>query len=143
MKSATVTLIALLTLSLTGGCATSAVSFSDYSASLAPVPSSQGRVFFYRVTSGGRSIRPDVRLNDQVVGRALPDTFFHVDRDPGTYTVSSRSNARRTMSLNLRRGEEVYIRVSVRMTPSSWDVSLTRVPAEVALEEMQRTKAGG
>lgn len=61
------------------------------SASLPVIPAGKGRLFIYEpeTTRGGPSPPTEIRLNDNLVGTAVPDRFFLVDLPPGNYIVDA------------------------------------------------------
>ena len=128
----------IIALMLFTACATDPT-YSQFAESIPPIPEDQGRIYFYRASHKPDSIRPQVRVNDVVVGRAVPNGFFYVDRMPGSYDLTTKSDAGRSMSINVRRAGVIYIRVDVKLTPTSWDMLLAAVPEAVARQEMQET----
>ncbi|MBT8098850.1 MAG: DUF2846 domain-containing protein [Gammaproteobacteria bacterium] len=129
----------VVALLVTSACATTDSTYLQIVESIPPVPESQGRVFFYRASREPKKIRPEIRVSGQVVGRAVPNCFFYVDRRPGSYSVTSKSDAGQSMSINVRRAGVIYVRVDVKLTQVSWDLLLAIVPEKVALEEMKNT----
>src|ERR1051326_1390723 len=69
---------------LAGGCA-SGPKYSQYRPTLPPAPTGFGRVWFYRPSAMGAGVQPAVKLDDQVVGNAVPHGFFHVETLPGAF----------------------------------------------------------
>ena len=107
------TVLLLVSLAL-GGCA-SGLKYDDISGSFAPVLSNQGRIYVYRTATYGAAVQPAVRLNGEVIGKAKPKGFFYVDRPPGTYEISTSTETKRSLSLNLEAGDERYVRLEVKM----------------------------
>jgi Protein of unknown function (DUF2846) len=106
------TLVATLALA---GCATGP-RLSEIEASIPPLPPDQGRIYFYRkAVFFGDGLRPPVMLNGEQVGKAVPDGFFFVDRPAGSYVVSTSTEVTRTMSIELGKREEKYVRIAVSM----------------------------
>jgi hypothetical protein len=52
-----------------------------------PVPEHCGRIYFFRTSSMGTLVHPEVSLNGEVVGKSVPGGFFFVDEAAGDYEV--------------------------------------------------------
>ncbi len=108
-----------------------------------PASSGNGRIYVYRVSNEGVTIRPHILLDGESVGRAIPNGFFYVDRPAGTYEISPANESDRTLSFSLEAGEEKFVRLHVNVTQTSWDAIPTLVDAEVGNRELTRTKYTG
>jgi len=90
------------------GCATGPT-YNSVKSQLPPVPSGKGRVYIYRASLSvwaGSGIQPDVLIDGQRAGSAIPNGFFFVDLPPGSHTVScqiARAN------INLLAGQSRYV----------------------------------
>jgi len=94
------------------GCA-SGPKFDSVTSTLAPVPAGKSRIYFYRSTSLGAAIQPEVRLNGVVVGKAEPNGVFYVDRDPGNMEVITGSEVDRKLTFTIGPGETRYVKLGV------------------------------
>ena len=74
--------ILIVTLFL-GGCATKGPSFSELAPSINELPSNAGRIYLYRTTIFGAALQPEVKINNEVVGKSIARGFFYVDKEPG------------------------------------------------------------
>ena len=108
-------LLALLGLALLAGCATSGQTYSQLQTNLTPPAEGQGRIFIYRTIVLGAAVQPSVKVNDAVVGSAVPRGFFYVDRPAGDYTISTATEVTRTLSLTLAPGQVRYVRLNIGM----------------------------
>jgi len=99
---------------LLGACATGP-KFTEYKDQIPKLSTDQGRIFFYRTTAFGAALKPNVLLNDQVVGESTAQGFFYVDRDPGQYTAVTATEVTRKASFVLEKGQTRYIRFGVNM----------------------------
>ena len=97
------------------GCATSGPTFSEAKANLPAIPADQGRIFFYRTAVIGAAVQPAVKLNDAVVGAAVPRGYFYADRPAGNYVVSTTTEVTRTLSLTLAPGQIRYVQLNIGM----------------------------
>lgn len=132
-----VTLLFLVT-----GCA-SPPSYDEYASSLRPVSQDKGRIYVYRLTSEGDAIRPAVRIDGEPVGRIIPDGFFFVDLPAGKYVISATTKSKPSMTVDLDAGEEVFVRMDVKILVAKWQVTPVHVHPPVAREELRRTEYTG
>ena len=68
-----------------------------------------GRIYFYRETWHALSLQPEVTVNGEVVGKALPNAYFYVDRKPGTYEIATTAEPGRTSTVTLKGGDTHYM----------------------------------
>lgn len=73
----------------------------------------EGRIYIYRPSSFGAAVRPNVKLNGEVVGEAISHGFFFVDRPPGEYTIVTSTEVDRSLSLTLEAGQTRYVRLGI------------------------------
>lgn len=108
--------IALALAWLLAGCAATGPKFAEVEASIPTLRAGEGRVYFYRDVSGvGAAVKPDIRLNGQVVGSVAPGGFFFVDRPAGTYTASSSTETDTSVQFQLADGQSAYLQFSITM----------------------------
>ena len=108
-------LIVLLAAALLAGCATSGMTYAELQPKLTPPAEGQGRIFIYRTAVIGAAVQPAVKLNDTIVGAAVPLRFFYVDRPAGDYTITTQTEVARTLSLTLAPGQVRYVRLGISM----------------------------
>jgi hypothetical protein len=73
-----------------------------------------GRVYFIRPSElAGSAIQPEVRMNNEVVGRSVPGGFSYVDRPPGKYAVTTTTEVENAVTFQLAAGETKYIKTAV------------------------------
>jgi hypothetical protein len=107
-------------------------------ASIPPIASGKGRVFFYRLdTMLGAAVTSDITLNGRVVGRSERGSFFFVDQAPGNMTVLTSTETEKSLTFTLGQGERKFVRTSVsigvlvgRIQPEL--VSASEAKAEIA-----------
>ncbi|HET8746802.1 MAG TPA: DUF2846 domain-containing protein [Ramlibacter sp.] len=97
---------------LASGCATGP-KHSEVAARFPAVKSGEGRIYFYRNSTFGAAVQPEIRLNGQVVGKSQPNGFFFVDRAAGNYVASSSTETEKTLSFTLQPGETKYVKSSI------------------------------
>jgi hypothetical protein len=119
------------------GCAASGPKHEEIRDSIPAIAPGNGRIFFYRDSSAfGAAMRPEIRLNGEVVGRSAPGGFFYVDRAPGTYEIATATEVERILSFTLEAGETRYVRTSVSMGALVGRVTPELVDAEEAVGEL-------
>ena len=73
-----------------------------------------GRVYFTRPGEfGGAAVQPEIRMNNEVVGRSVPGGFSFVDRPPGKYAVTTATEVENAVTFQLSAGETKYIKTAV------------------------------
>jgi hypothetical protein len=109
--------------------------------SLEPENSGTGRIFFYRVTGfGGAAIQPEIFLNEEKVGRSIPQGFFYLDRPPGEYVVVTTTEVKRKCSFVLEEGQTRYIRFGISIGFFAGHVYGELVGPEEAKEQIIKCK---
>lgn len=73
-----------------------------------------GRVYFTRPGDlQGSAVQPEIRMNNEVVGRSVPGGFFFVDRPPGQYSVATATEVENVVTFQLAAGESKYLKTAV------------------------------
>jgi Protein of unknown function (DUF2846) len=81
---------------------------------LQPLKPGYGRVYFTRPGDfGGSAVQPEIRMNNEVVGRSVPGGFSYIDRPPGKYVVTTATEVENGVTFQLAAGETKYIKTSV------------------------------
>ena len=112
MKTLSRSIVTCLFAAFLVGCATGP-KFSEVAITMdEPIPE-QGRIYIYRTAVLGAAVQPEVRLNGETVGKAVPNGFFYVDRDPGHYKVSTSTEVERHLSFTLDKGQTRYVRLNI------------------------------
>ena len=107
------TILAVMTLGLMS-CA-SGPKYAAIAARIPHVPADHGRIYFYRLTIVGAAVTPKVRLNDQVVGKAIAQGFFFVDQAPGDCVVACSTEAEHHLSFTLEDQQVRYVKLKMKM----------------------------
>jgi hypothetical protein len=111
IRSAVIIVVSLLL----SACATSGAKFSEIAASMPAAPAQMGRIYFYRTALIGAAVQPDVKLNGEVVGKAVPNGFFYADRAAGNYQVATETEVERKLTFTLEPGQVRYVRLNISM----------------------------
>jgi hypothetical protein len=96
------------------GCA-SGPKYADMQPNIQAPSGENGRIYVYRTSVFGAAIQPSVKINGEVVGDAVPDGFFYVDRPPGNYKITTTTEVERDLSLALEPGQTRYVRLAISM----------------------------
>ncbi len=115
MKIRAAAVVAIVGSMLLSACATSGAKFSEMATLMSAARPDMGRIYFYRTTALGFAVQPDVRLNGEVVGKAVPNGFFYADRPAGNYQVATETEVERKLTFTLDAGQVRYVRLNISM----------------------------
>ncbi|MBI4621431.1 MAG: DUF2846 domain-containing protein [Desulfobacterales bacterium] len=133
----------VVTVSFLASCATTGPKFLEYQTQMASSKPELGRIYFYRPSSFGAALRPDVLLNGEKVGEAIAWGFFYIDRPPGEYVAVTSTEVTRKASFILEKGQTRYIKFSVSMGFFVGHVYGKLVDESVALSEIRDCRYTG
>lgn len=142
MRAALRAFATILATSILFGCATGP-KFSEVSSSIRDPASDNGRIYIYRTAVFGAAVQPEVRLNGEMVGKAVPKGFFYVDRKPGDYKIATSTEVERHLSLKLDRGQTRYVRLNISMGFFVGHVYPELVENSVGMQEIQQCSYTG
>ncbi len=113
-----------------------------------PIAQGNGRIYFYQPqTTPVAAAQQKLRVNQDVVGRNKPGSFFFVDRPAGSYVVTNLYWTGEGVSFRLDAGQTRYVRVtaeSLGSTGAVGNLSMELVdPPERAEAEMLRLRYWG
>ena len=96
------------------GCA-SGPKYAEVKNAIPGLAPDNGRIYFYRPTNMGlgSGIRPDVKLNGNVVGESKAGGFFFVDTAPGDYEVVLSTEVDKKLTFTLDKAQERCVRMAV------------------------------
>jgi len=94
------------------GCA-SGPSYTEAASGFDTLDPGKGRIYIYRPSALGAAVQPKVRLNGEVVGKAISHGFFFVDRAPGEYRIMTSTEVDRSLSVTLDKGDTRYVRLNI------------------------------
>jgi Protein of unknown function (DUF2846) len=117
------------------GCA-SGPKFSAYRSTVSPPAAGDGRIWFYRPSSFGTAVQPDVKLDSKTVGRAVPHGFFYADTQPGVHEVSASTEWTHKTSLTVTTNVDSYVRLEMMLGLVVGHVIPKEVPEAKATNEM-------
>lgn len=109
MKTLVKIFFVLITFISLGGCSINGPYFSELAPAIKTMPSNTGRIYFYRYTDFGEGQRPDIKINDEIAGKAIDRGFFFVDKAPGKYEIMNSYEAHRKIWVTLEKGQTIYI----------------------------------
>ncbi|WMD22558.1 DUF2846 domain-containing protein [Achromobacter seleniivolatilans] len=113
-----------------------------------PIAQGNGRIYFYQPQPTNiSSAQQKLRVNNEVVGRNKPGSFFFVDRPAGSYVVTNLYWTGDGVSFMLDPGQTRYVRImaeSLGSTGTVGKLSMQLVdPAELAENEMRALRYWG
>ena len=132
-------LLLLMLAVVLSACATGA-KFTEVNPELVSENPDMGRIFFYRPSSVGAAVQPDVMLNGEKVGQAVSWGFFYVDRPAGNYECLTSTEVKRKVSFTLEPGQTRYVRFSISLGFFVGHVYGKIVDESVGLEEIKDCK---
>lgn len=124
------------------GCA-SGPAYQEVAGSFPQLAPDQGRIYIYRATSMGAAVQPDVKVNDEVVGSAVPNGFFYIDRPAGDYRISTSTEVKKTLTMQLEPGQVRYVRLNIAMGLMVGHVYPELVDSSEGQAELEKTKFTG
>lgn len=96
-------------------CATSGPKYSEMVNSTPPLSNAEGRVYIYRTSALGAAVQPDVKLDGNVVGKAVAKGFFYVDLAAGNHRIATSTEVERELTFHVGEGQTRYVRLDVSM----------------------------
>ncbi|MEB6662682.1 DUF2846 domain-containing protein [Achromobacter ruhlandii] len=121
--------------------------YDAVNARMPPIPEGKGRIFFYQPQQGVFDKQQKLRVNNEVVGRNKPGSFFFVDRPAGSYTVTNLYWTGDGVSFMLDAGQTRYVRIiagsRISSAPSGKLTMDLADPPELAESEMRKLRYWG
>lgn len=131
---------------LLAGCA--GQKYESLHGRIPPIEAGKGRIYFYQPQPTNlAAAQQKLRVNNEVVGRNKPGSFFFVDRPAGSYVVTNLYWTGDGVSFMLDPGQTRYVRVMAEVygaTGAVGKLSMQLVdPAELAENEMRSLQYWG
>lgn len=142
MKTSTKFCFLLIIVSLMTGCA-SGPTYLEMAPSIKELSQDTGRIYFYRSSALGAALQPEVKMNNEVIGKATAQGFFYADKKPGKYEVMTSTEVDRNLSLILEAGQTKYVRFGVSIGFFVGHVYPELVSIEEGSEEIKSCKFTG
>ena len=101
-----------LVISFLIGCA-SGPKYAEMAQTIPELAPDKGRIYIYRTAVMGAAVQPDVKLNGEVIGSAVPKGFYFVDRLPGNYKMMTSTEVDRTLSFVLEEEQTRFVRLNI------------------------------
>ena len=101
-----------------------------------PVSEENGRVYVYRTTTLGAALQPEVRLDGQSVGKAVPLGYFYIDCPPGNHRIATATEVDRELTFQLDKRQVRYVRLNVSMRFFVGHVYPDLIDTEEAVEQI-------
>lgn len=107
----------LFYVALTFGCflssCASGPSYADAQSTLPSIPKGKGRVFVYRPSAFGAAVKPDVQIDQNVVGRSEGRGFFYSDLSTGSHEVSIKTEMAHKNTVTVQAGKPSFVKCSI------------------------------
>lgn len=133
-----------LVMVLLTGCAATGQNYLSVSSSIPPLRGEGGRVFFYRTDSMvGMALQPEIRLDNQVVGKSQPGGFFFVDTSAGRHVASAQTENEAKLEFDVEPGKTVYIASSISLGILVGRVQLNLKPEVIAVSDLSPLRYTG
>ena len=129
--------LAVIILLVLSACAQSGVPYAKAVAALPPLAKDEARVFVYRDSSFGLMVQPTLLFDGVKIGQATPKSFIALRVKAGEHRLSTTTETETAMALNVKPGEEIYVRVSMAMGLLLGRMEFSRVTPEQGREDMQ------
>ncbi|MEJ8852053.1 DUF2846 domain-containing protein [Variovorax rhizosphaerae] len=97
------------------GCGATGPRYSEVEKNLPSLDENQGRIVFLRDSAFGAAVQPEVRLNNQVVGKSQPNSFFFVDRPAGAYRASASTESESSINVTVKARTSSYVLMGMDM----------------------------
>lgn len=94
---------------------TPAASYKEISPQIPPLPLTQSRVYIYRVADKDADLTSAVSIDGLLAGIVKPSSFFFIDRDPGSYQLTTGEDAGQSLTLQLGVGQTRYVRLDSKV----------------------------
>jgi hypothetical protein len=133
-----------LAMALLTGCAATGQSYLSVSSGIPPLKGDASRVYFYRTDSMvGAALQPEIRLDNQVVGKSQPGGFFFVDTAAGRHVASAQTENEAKLEFEVERGQTVYIASSISLGILVGRVQLNLKPEALAVSDLSPLRYTG
>lgn len=78
-----------------------------------------------------------MKLNGEVIGKAVPNGFFYIDRPPGDYEMMTSTEVDRSLSFTLDQGQTRYVKLNISVGFFVGHVYPELVESEIGAKEIQ------
>ncbi len=142
MKGTIKSCILMAVFLLVSGCATGP-KFGDYLPKISDLPADSGRIYVYRTAVFGAAVTPEIKLNGEVIGKAMAEGFVYADRPPGNYEIMTSTEVSRKLSFTLEKGQTRYVRLNISIGFFVGHVYPELVEPQVGRDEIKGTRYTG
>jgi Protein of unknown function (DUF2846) len=124
-------------LSLTSGCATTGPAF----AKVENIPADKGLIYIYRPSSfKGAAVKYTVHVKDKATMRLTNGGYFPYFADLGENEVWAKTEAKSSVTLDVKPGQTYYVKGGVRMGFAVGRPDLSLQPADIGAAEVSECK---
>jgi hypothetical protein len=117
LKFTTLAVLLLVALPMSPATAKSDQTYAVLHASEPAIPAGWGRIYFYREGGfAGSAVQPTIYINGESSGgRSKPGDYYYLDVPAGTYEISTETEKKEAISLNVAPAAAMYIRIDITM----------------------------
>jgi len=131
---------AVVGLSLMSGCATKGPAFTK----VENIPPNKGLIYIYRPSAfGGAAVKYTVHVKDKATKRLTNGGYFPYFADVGENEVWAKTEAKSSVTLDVKAGQTYYVKGGVRMGFAVGRPDLAIVPESVGAAEVAECKLIG
>ena len=88
-------------------------SYAEIQSTLPSIPKGKGRVFVYRPTAFGAAIKPNVMIDQNVVGKSVGRGFFYTDQPTGSHVISVKTEMTHKNTVTVQSGKPSFVKCSI------------------------------
>jgi hypothetical protein len=131
--------VLMLAVTMAFGCATKGPAFSKIAT--ADIPAGKGVVYVYRPSGFvGAAVSYDIWRGNEKLGYLVQGGYFTYLANPGELELTAKTEARASLTLDVRAGQEHYVKGSVGVGAFIGRPKLEVVDAETGSREIQDCK---
>lgn len=112
-------------------------SYDEVKSTLPPIPKGHGRVFVYRTATMGMALKPDVKIDDKVVGTSQARGFFYSDQKAGAHRISITTERKHESPLIVKSGEPAFVSSQLQFGILVGQIKPLQVVKETGESEIQ------
>ena len=117
-------------------------SYAEIQSTLPSIPKGKGRVFVYRPTAFGAAVKPDVMIDQNIVGKSVGRGFFYTDQPTGSHEISIKTEMTHKNTVTVQSGKPSFVKCSVMPGLLVAHVLPKQVDQATGNSEIQKCKLG-
>lgn len=132
----------IIALAMLSGCATVPMSSTenDYQAKKFITIPDKSSIYIYRDESFGGAIKVKIAIDDKIIGKTAPHTFFRIDTAPGNHNISCSAEVTKNLQLQTKSGQLYFVRQEMKLGLIYARCKLYEVPPSVGKQAVNECK---